>query len=194
MPCVAAVAYIVLFAAVDALLEAHVATAQQMVIRLVVVSTALVGAVTYVLLRARVAQEQVRLMQEQAERRVQAAQEEARLAGALLTMRELAPWLAHDAPHLASAAEAIEVSGAAVLRESGHGAEVASLTPREREIAILIAHGRTSREIAEHLIITERTVDTHADRIRAKLGLRSRAEIAAWVLSHGLSSNSRRSG
>jgi DNA-binding CsgD family transcriptional regulator len=61
------------------------------------------------------------------------------------------------------------------------------LTSREREVAMLIAQGRTSREIAEALVITERTADTHADRIRAKLGLHSRAEIVAWVLSRGLS-------
>jgi len=58
---------------------------------------------------------------------------------------------------------------------------LAPLTPRAREVALLIAQGRTSREIAEHLVISERTADTHAEHIRDKLGLRSRAEIAAWV-------------
>jgi DNA-binding NarL/FixJ family response regulator len=60
------------------------------------------------------------------------------------------------------------------------------LSRREREVAALIAQGLTSREIAETLIITERTADTHADHIRTKLGLRSRAEIAAWATAHGL--------
>jgi DNA-binding CsgD family transcriptional regulator len=60
------------------------------------------------------------------------------------------------------------------------------LTPREREIAALIARGLTSREIAERLLIGKGTADAHADHIRGKVGLRSRAEIAAWAVSHGL--------
>ncbi|HEY8491660.1 MAG TPA: DUF4062 domain-containing protein [Dehalococcoidia bacterium] len=67
--------------------------------------------------------------------------------------------------------------------------EAAPLTPREREVAGLIARGLTSREIAERLVVSERTVDAHADHIRAKLGLRSRAEIAVWAASHGLLPN-----
>jgi len=60
------------------------------------------------------------------------------------------------------------------------------LSPREREVAALIAHGKTSKDIAEQLVITERTADAHADHIRQKLGLHSRAEIAAWATRHGL--------
>jgi predicted ATPase/DNA-binding CsgD family transcriptional regulator len=60
------------------------------------------------------------------------------------------------------------------------------LTAREREIAALIGRGLTSREIAEALVLSERTVDNHADNIRGKLGLRSRAEIAAWAARQGL--------
>jgi non-specific serine/threonine protein kinase len=60
------------------------------------------------------------------------------------------------------------------------------LSPRELEVALLIAEGKTSREIADVLVITERTADTHAAHIRDKLGLRSRAEIAAWVTRQGL--------
>jgi DNA-binding CsgD family transcriptional regulator len=60
------------------------------------------------------------------------------------------------------------------------------LTSREREVALLIARGFTSRQIADHLVISERTADTHAGHIREKLGLHSRAEIAAWVAREGL--------
>jgi non-specific serine/threonine protein kinase len=63
---------------------------------------------------------------------------------------------------------------------------VARLTPREREVAALIAQGLSSPRIAEELVISERTADAHADNIRAKLGLHSRAEIAAWATEHGL--------
>jgi non-specific serine/threonine protein kinase len=60
------------------------------------------------------------------------------------------------------------------------------LTPREREVAALIARGRTSRQIAAALVITERTAASHAQHIRTKLGVRSRDEIAVWVAEQGL--------
>ena len=60
------------------------------------------------------------------------------------------------------------------------------LTPREREIAALIGQGLTSREIADRLVIGKGTADSHADHIRTKLDLRSRAEIAAWAVRHGV--------
>ncbi len=52
-----------------------------------------------------------------------------------------------------------------------------SLTPREREVAELVAGGLSNREVAERLVISKRTADTHVERILTKLGLRSRAEI-----------------
>jgi non-specific serine/threonine protein kinase len=60
------------------------------------------------------------------------------------------------------------------------------LSAREAEVAALIARGLTSPEIAERLVISVRTADTHAAHIRDKLDLRSRAEIAAWAVRHGL--------
>jgi len=65
------------------------------------------------------------------------------------------------------------------------------LTAREQQVAGLIATGKTSKEIADALVITERTADTHAAHIRDKLGLRSRAEIAAWVVRNGLASTAK---
>jgi DNA-binding CsgD family transcriptional regulator len=53
-------------------------------------------------------------------------------------------------------------------------------------VAALIARGRTSRESGESLVISEKTADSHADHIRTKLGLRSRAEIAAWAVAHSV--------
>jgi non-specific serine/threonine protein kinase len=44
------------------------------------------------------------------------------------------------------------------------------LSKREREIAILVAQGLTSRQMAERLIVTVRTINTHLERIRDKLG------------------------
>lgn len=54
------------------------------------------------------------------------------------------------------------------------------LTRREREIAVLVAEGLTNRQIAERLYISERTAETHVAHILNKLGLNSRAQIAAW--------------
>jgi DNA-binding NarL/FixJ family response regulator len=57
------------------------------------------------------------------------------------------------------------------------------LTPREREVAELIADGLTNRQIAARLFIAERTVDTHAGRIMAKPGCANRAQVAAVVVT-----------
>ncbi|MGW6930781.1 ATP-binding protein [Lentzea sp. NPDC054927] len=55
------------------------------------------------------------------------------------------------------------------------------LTRREREIADLIAEGLTSRRIADQLVISVRTVETHTEHILAKLGFTSRVQVATWV-------------
>jgi DNA-binding CsgD family transcriptional regulator len=62
-------------------------------------------------------------------------------------------------------------------------AEVAGppLTPREREVAALVAQGLTNGEIAARLVIARRTATTHVVHILDKLGFRSRAQVAAWV-------------
>jgi DNA-binding NarL/FixJ family response regulator len=60
------------------------------------------------------------------------------------------------------------------------------LTEREREVAGLIARARTNREIAEELVLGERTVETHVENILSKLGLGSRRDVAAWTLEHRL--------
>ena len=62
----------------------------------------------------------------------------------------------------------------------------AALTPREREVAILTARELTNRRIAEELSISERTVATHVHKILKKLNLRSRVQIAAWVMEQEL--------
>jgi DNA-binding NarL/FixJ family response regulator len=60
------------------------------------------------------------------------------------------------------------------------------LTPREREVATLVARGLTNRQIAANLVIAERTADVHVSNILNKLTLNSRAQLAAWVVRHGL--------
>jgi DNA-binding CsgD family transcriptional regulator len=55
-----------------------------------------------------------------------------------------------------------------------------SLTGRQREVAALVADGLTNREIGERLGIEERSAEGHLERIRLRLGVRSRAQVAAW--------------
>jgi DNA-binding CsgD family transcriptional regulator len=60
------------------------------------------------------------------------------------------------------------------------------LTRRERDVAALVAAGRTNREIGEALFMGERTAATHVGNILAKLDLKTRSQIAAWAQEHGL--------
>jgi DNA-binding CsgD family transcriptional regulator len=55
------------------------------------------------------------------------------------------------------------------------------LTAREREVAALVAHGLSNREIANQLVITEGTAEVHVKHILRKLGLKSRHQIGAWA-------------
>jgi pimeloyl-ACP methyl ester carboxylesterase len=57
------------------------------------------------------------------------------------------------------------------------------LTPRQTEVAALVAQGWSNRQIADQLVITERSAESHVERIRARLGFRSRAQIAAWYVA-----------
>jgi predicted ATPase/DNA-binding CsgD family transcriptional regulator len=60
-----------------------------------------------------------------------------------------------------------------------------ALTRRETQIAALIAEGLSNREIADRLTIAKRTADSHVEHILAKLGFRSRSQIAAWMAAAG---------
>ncbi len=66
------------------------------------------------------------------------------------------------------------------------------LTAREREVAALIARGKTNREIAEALVVGEATVETHVGNILGKLGFGSRAQVAAWAVENGLAARPER--
>ena len=60
------------------------------------------------------------------------------------------------------------------------------LTPREQEVAALIAQGLSNREIASRLVIAERTAEGHVQSILNKLAFNSRSQIAAWAVGHEL--------
>jgi non-specific serine/threonine protein kinase len=106
---------------------------------------------------------------------------------------------AHAAGRLVGLDQAIEYALSwpeAVRPKSRESAEVAAgkrvgrLAPRERQVALLIAEGKTNREIAANLSITEGTAETHVQHILNKLGVNTRAQIAAWVVASGLRSPS----
>jgi ATP/maltotriose-dependent transcriptional regulator MalT len=60
------------------------------------------------------------------------------------------------------------------------------LTARECEVAALVGQGKSNREIANDLVISERTVEHHVTNILSKLGLNSRAQVAVWAVEKGL--------
>ena len=63
------------------------------------------------------------------------------------------------------------------------GTPLVRLTSRESEVAALVAEGLTNEQIGKELFIAPRTAEAHLENIRQKLGVRSRAQVAAWVTS-----------
>ncbi|THA66711.1 response regulator transcription factor [Streptomyces sp. A0642] len=80
-----------------------------------------------------------------------------------------------------------EVAGALLAQDdpgtgTGRGS---TLTEREREVLGLIADGRSNREIARALVLSEKTVKTHVSNILMKLDLSDRTQAALWAVRHG---------
>ncbi|MEU9804162.1 response regulator transcription factor [Streptomyces sp. NPDC051000] len=77
----------------------------------------------------------------------------------------------------------------ALLAQEGQAAgssRPGSLTDREREVLSLIADGRSNREIARALVLSEKTVKTHVSNILMKLDLSDRTQAALWAVRHGI--------
>lgn len=98
--------------------------------------------------------------------------------GAVLLFGELSPRL------FGSPSPAVVQPPASVADPGPPG--VYPLTRKEVEVAILVAHGRTNKEIASQLFNSERTIDNHVQHIYNKLTIDSRAELALWVQERGL--------
>ncbi|MFD6420237.1 response regulator [Streptomyces sp. NPDC060194] len=81
-----------------------------------------------------------------------------------------------------------EVAGALLAQEGAGGGQGrgTSLTEREREVLALIADGRSNREIARALVLSEKTVKTHVSNILMKLDLSDRTQAALWAVRHGM--------
>jgi DNA-binding NarL/FixJ family response regulator len=60
------------------------------------------------------------------------------------------------------------------------------LTAREKEVLVLVAEGRSNKDIAAHLVISERTARTHVSHLLAKMGLSSRTQAALLAIKEGL--------
>lgn len=75
----------------------------------------------------------------------------------------------------------------AVTVDGGEGSfALRTLTPREREVAALVAEGLTNRQIADRLCVSEGTARTHVERILGKLGVHSRVQVATLVTEQTL--------
>jgi len=92
---------------------------------------------------------------------------------------------------MAAIASEVKTPGAATSIAPGAQTPpiASSLTERELEVLGLIARGLTNREIAETMIISEKTVKTHVSNILGKLALDDRTQAAIWALKHGLAAD-----
>jgi non-specific serine/threonine protein kinase len=82
--------------------------------------------------------------------------------------------------------EAVALALANPPDESSARASRADLSPREREVAALVAGGLTNRGVAERLHLSVRTVDVHVDHVLTKLGFHTRTQLVAWAYEEGL--------
>ncbi|MFI1091554.1 response regulator [Streptomyces sp. NPDC020917] len=81
-----------------------------------------------------------------------------------------------------------EVAGALLAQDNAGGGtgRANTLTDREREVLALIADGRSNREIARALVLSEKTVKTHVSNILMKLDLADRTQAALWAVRNGV--------
>lgn len=77
---------------------------------------------------------------------------------------------------------------AAEPERSGHGSAltVQFVTPREKQVLLLIAAGASNKEIALELRVSVRTVERHITNVYRKIGARGKADATAWVVRHHL--------
>lgn len=106
----------------------------------------------------------------------------AELREAVKTVAEGKEYLSDRVTHQLSVALRAELE-----RDKQRG-RLERLTPREQEVMLRVAQGKTSREIAEEFGISPRTVETHRERIMAKLRMKTIADLTRFVVELGLES------
>ena len=84
-----------------------------------------------------------------------------------------------------SRGEQVIPPGVEELLRTGDGHPASALTAREQQVMEMLARGMTNREIAEHLEISIKTVDTHRGHVLKKLGLRNNSELTRFAVKHG---------
>ncbi|MCB9555031.1 MAG: response regulator transcription factor [Deltaproteobacteria bacterium] len=72
------------------------------------------------------------------------------------------------------------------LHDSGEQPSPRDLSRREREVLCLLAQGLTNREVADRLVISVKTVDSHRGNLLKKLNLRNNSDITRFAIQHGL--------
>src|SRR4051812_16849768 len=84
-----------------------------------------------------------------------------------------------------SRGEQVIPAGVEDLLARGDGHPASALTAREQQVMEMLSRGLTNREIAEHLAISIKTVDTHRGHVLKKLGLRNNSELTRFAVKHG---------
>ena len=120
-----------------------------------------------------------------ARRRRRLDEADAHLAAARARVDELAAGLAGSATGDEFARRAMARLPGPTPRRAAK-ARFAGLTAREQDVARLVTDGLTNHEIAARLVLSRRTVEKHVEHVLAKLGLSTRAHIAAWAVRAGL--------
>jgi DNA-binding NarL/FixJ family response regulator len=93
-----------------------------------------------------------------------------------------------SAIHAVSRGEQVIPPGVEQILATGDGHPASALTAREQQVMEMLARGLTNREIAEHLQISIKTVDTHRGHVLKKLGLRNNSELTRFAVKHGYAS------
>ncbi len=88
--------------------------------------------------------------------------------------------------HASTLAQAVSLAEALTIELQTAASLGGALSPREQEVAILLARGLTNKQIAADLVVSPATVRSHVEHILDKLNLRSRAQIAVWASQQGL--------
>ena len=83
-------------------------------------------------------------------------------------------------------AQGVRITEALTIDPPASHGTLSVLSPREREVAVLLARGLTNKQVADELVVSPATIRTHVEHMLVKLELRSRAQIAVWASQQGL--------